>query len=165
MIGGVSSEIIACDVILFVLLQDLHAVEFIFARLKRLNEPRAIVGAVAKNLADDALVLAARVRFLDKGAAGKVGVRRQSVIEGRGPERSEEADQQQREKQSRQADSCGQHRDDFVRARHAAQTKEQREQQRDGQKNHEDLRYLREVIMKHQHEAARAHRGKWRCCR
>ena len=26
-IGGVSSEIIACDVILFVLLQDLHAVE------------------------------------------------------------------------------------------------------------------------------------------
>ena len=98
MIGGVSSEIIARDVILFVLLQDLHAVEFIFARLERLNEPRAIVGAVAKNLADDALVLAARVRFLDKGAAGKVGVRRQSVIEGRGPERSEEADQQQREK-------------------------------------------------------------------
>ena len=98
MIGGVSSEIIACDVILFVLLQDLHAVEFIFARLERLNEPRAIVGAVAKNLADDALVLAARVRFLDKGAAGKVSVRRQSVIEGRGPERSEEADQQQREK-------------------------------------------------------------------
>ena len=81
-----------------VLLQDLHAVEFIFARLKRLNEPGAIVGAVAKNLADHALVLAARVRFLDKGAAGKFGVRRQRVIEGRGPERSEEADEEQRQK-------------------------------------------------------------------
>ena len=34
MIGGVISEIIARDVILFVLLQDLHAVEFIFARPK-----------------------------------------------------------------------------------------------------------------------------------
>ena len=55
--------------------------------LKRLNEPGAIVGAIAKNLADDSFVLTARVRFLDKGAAGQIGVRRQRVIERRGPER------------------------------------------------------------------------------
>ena len=71
MIDGAGREIIGHDVIVLVLLQDLHVVEHIFARLELLNKPGAIVGAVAENLADQAVTRGARLRFLEKDSCGQ----------------------------------------------------------------------------------------------
>ena len=60
----------------------------------------------------------------------------------------------QRQQDPRHALTRGEHGDDLISPRHRAERKEHREQQPDRQRNHDDLRELREVK-----ERNRLHRG------
>ena len=149
MINGAVGEIIARDVVLLVLLQDLDALEVIFSGSKRLNEPGAIVRPVAKDLADHSFIFPARVRFFIESALREIRMRCERVIQRRHPERCDYSDEDQRQNDTRHANPRRQHRYDFVRTRHATEAKKQPEQKRDWQEDNENLRDLRKVIMQH----------------
>src|SRR5439155_19166729 len=53
----------------------------------------------------------------------------------------------ERQKNARQAHACGQHRHDFIRARHSPQRKKERKQKGNRQEDDENLRNLSEVIL------------------
>ena len=78
-------------------------------------------------------------------------VRREGIIQRRACRRGEQTDAQQRRKNPRQAYPGGEHRNDFVRARHPAQAEEERQEQGDREQNNEDLRDLGKIILQDQH--------------
>ena len=64
----------------------------------------------------------------------------------RGREKSEE---KKRREHADEADARGEHRDNFVGARHSPEHKKQGQQERDWQENDQDLRNLGSVIFQH----------------
>src|SRR5438067_13852812 len=76
-------------------------------------------------------------------------MRRHCIIQretNRGRENSEE---EKRREHADEADTCGQHRDNFVRARHPPENKKQGQEKGDWQENHQNLRDLGAVIFEH----------------
>ena len=61
----------------------------------------------------------------------------------------EQPEQDQWKQDARQTHAGGQHRHDFVRARHSPKREEQRQQERDRQKDDQDLRDLGQIISGH----------------
>ena len=80
-------------------------------------------------------------------------MRRERVIQRETCRDREQPHTDQRRKHSRNAYSGGQHRNDFVRAGHPSVREKQSQQERDRQKNDENLRYLGGVILYGQGEA------------
>ena len=138
-------QIIDDDVVIHILLEHLHVVERIAAVAKILNKPGAGVGSIAKNLTFNK-GLRPRTRFRQKGFARQVGMRRERIVQGHGRRHREQAHADQRQENPRDAYACGEHRHNFVRARHSPQRKKEREQERHRQENDENLRNLGGVI-------------------
>ena len=141
-------KIVRHNIVLRVLLQNLDIFESIVTAPETLNEPGAVIGAVTKNLALN-LGFPAHALTREKILSGQIGVRRQPIIKGRAAPGCEQADDHERQQNPRHADPGCEHGDNFIGARHPAQTEKQAEQQRDRQKNDEDLRNLGQIILRH----------------
>lgn len=148
MIHGAGCDIIGHDVVVRILLHNMHGYETVFPRLGLLNKPGAVIGPIPENLGELAGLLTTRIfqEFLVR----IVRMRGERVIQSRAHGRREQTDQEKRCDEPRQTDTGGEHGDDFVRARHPAETKKQREQKRHGQQDDQDLRDLREIIFGNQ---------------
>src|SRR5438046_962865 len=111
-----------------------------------LNKPRACIAPVPKNLS----FTSGRISIFRKEKFSRhLGMRRNCIIQretNRGRENSEE---KKRREQADEADARGQHRDNFVRARHPAEHKKQGQQEGDWQENDQNLRDLGSVIFQH----------------
>ena len=149
------------DVVVRILLHDVHGVEPFSPGSKLLNEPGAVIGSVSKNLA--VTPVRGTIRILQEGSCAQA--RRAAPANNSEPCStvvSRPDDRGAGRASAGHAHSGGEHRDDLVRARHAAEAKKQREQERHRQENHKNLRHLREIILQQSADAKCAHRGKSR---
>ncbi len=66
----------------------------------------------------------------------------EGIIQGEGDSSGEKADDEKRQDEAGHTHASGQHRDDLVRARHAAERKEEGQEERHREQNHQHLRDL-----------------------
>ena len=76
-------------------------------------------------------------------------MRRQGIIERKTNRGRENGEEEKRREHADEADTCGQHRDNFVRARHPPENKKQGQEEGDWQENHQNLRDLGSVVFQH----------------
>src|SRR5688572_29106200 len=81
MIERLRGEVISRDSIVRILLNDVDALERVPSRIKLLDEPGAVVGPVAENLAKQAELLAAGLLIFQEPLAGKFRMRGERVIQ------------------------------------------------------------------------------------
>ena len=149
MIQGAGRDIIRHDVVLRVLLHNMHGRESVLSGLELLNKPGAVVRSIPENLGEQAN-LTARLRIFQEGFARIIRVRGEGIIQNRARHSREQTNQEERRGETGQADTGGEHRDDFVRPGHPAETEKQAEQERHWQQNHKNLRRLREIVFRNQ---------------
>ena len=74
---------------------------------------------------------------------------RHGIIERETDRRCENREEEKRREHADEADARGQHRDNFVRARHPPENKKQGQEKGDWQENHQNLRDLGAIIFQH----------------
>src|SRR6266404_2666844 len=130
------------DVVGGVLLQHLNIVKSVGVRPETLNKPRSRLTPVAKNLT----LNLARSASAKKNLSRHLRVRSGGVVQRETCRSSEERDKEEWGQDPDQAGSGREHGDDLVCARHPAQDKEQRQEQRNGQQDDKNLWDLRSII-------------------
>src|SRR5437773_5371246 len=119
-------KIIFHDVIVLILLNHLHALELITVWLKVRDEPGAIIRSIPKNLsADPYLFWSSAIEVVEKYFAAQLRVWSERVIQRQDQPRRKKSKDHQGKEHARNADACGEHRYDLVRARHFPEAKEQ----------------------------------------
>src|SRR6266404_2597562 len=144
-VNSASCNIICHDVVVGVLLKHLNVIERIAALKKILNEPRALVRPVTKNLSLDGAT-GTRLRFGNECFPRQFRVRCQRIVERHACRNREQAHADQWQEKTRKTYACREHRNDLVGTRHSAESEKQRQQQLYRQQNDEYLRDLRAVI-------------------
>ena len=139
-------KIIFHDVVVLILLNDLHAFKLITVWLKVRDEPGAIIRSIPKNLsADPYLSWSSAIDVVEKYFAAQLRVGSERIIQRQNQPRRKKSHHHQGKEHARNADTRGQHRYDLVRARHFPEAKEQGQQERDRQENDQDLWQLAEI--------------------
>src|SRR5206468_1764983 len=145
MVIGASGNIICDDIVVGILLKYLDIVERSAARKKILNEPGARVRAITENLSLN-VAPGTRLRFGKECFACQFGVGRKRIVERHARRHCKQPHADQWQQDTGKTYACREHGNDFVRTRHSAQGKKERQQQRNRQQNDENLRDLRGVI-------------------
>ena len=78
-IKGAGRQVIGHDIVIRILLEDLHVIKRITAVTKILHEPGAVIGSVAKNLSFDQRRWP-RTGFGEEGLARELGVRSERIV-------------------------------------------------------------------------------------
>ena len=114
MIHDLGRDIVRHDVVMRVLLDDVHGPEDVVPGIKLLDEPGAVVGSVSKNLREQAHLLPAGLRIFEELLTGVLRVGRQGVIQKRAGRRREQTCQKKRREDPREADPGREHGNDLV---------------------------------------------------
>src|SRR5206468_6395487 len=144
-VGSATCHVVCDDIVVRVLLKDLNVVERVAPRKEILNKPSAQIGSIAKNLPLD-VTTGTGLRFRKKIFARKFCMGRQRIVHRHAGSYSQQSHGDQRQQNARKTYTRREHGDNFVGARHSAQSKKERQQNRNRQQNEEDLRDLRGVI-------------------
>src|SRR4029077_13713614 len=127
-VNSASCNIICHDVVVGVLLKHLNVIERIAALKKILNEPRAQVRPVTKNLSLDGAT-GTRLRLGNEYFPRQFRVRCQRIVERHACRNREQAHADQWQQNTLKTYACREHRNDLVGTRHSAESEKQRQQQ------------------------------------
>src|SRR5262249_32790891 len=148
-VDSAAGNIVCNDIVVRVLLKNLNVIERITARNEILNEPRAQVGTITKNLTLD-VTTRTRLRLGKKIFASKFCMRRKRIVHGHACSYCEQAHADQRQQNALETYTRGEHGDDFIRPRHSTESKKERQQKRNWEQNDEYLRDLCGIITNNQ---------------
>ena len=146
-VGSATCHVVCDDIVVRVLLKHLNVVERAAPRKEILNKPSAQIGSIAKNLPLD-VTTGTGLRFRNKILARQFCMGRKRIVHRHAGSHSEQSHPDQRQQNARKTYTRREHGDNFVGARHSAQSKKERQQKRNRQQNDQNLRDLCSVITK-----------------
>src|SRR5438046_5369662 len=144
-VGRAACDVICNDIVVRVLLKELNVVELAAPGKEILNKPSAQVGSIAKNLTLD-VTTGTGLRFRKKILARQFRMGRKRIVHRHAGSHCEQSHADQRQQNARKTYTRREHGDNFVGARHSAQSKKERQQNRNRQQNDQNLRDLRAII-------------------